>query len=192
MVDRNNLFMLIGITGTDGAGKGSAVSYLVAKKGFTHYSSRDLIIEEIKKRGLEVTRVNTRLTGNALRSEQGADVIVKCALNKIEENGVGNAVIESIRALKEMETLKKAGGILLAIDADPEVRYKRITGRGSGTDNVSYEDFLKHEELEMNDPDPNGMQKAAVMKMADYTIMNNQPLSKLYVEVDQFLNKYKL
>jgi len=184
--------MLIGITGTDGAGKGSAVSYLVAKKGFTHYSSRDLIIEEIKKRGLEVTRVNTRLTGNALRSEQGADVIVKCALNKIEENGVGNAVIESIRALKEMETLKKAGGILLAIDADPEVRYKRITGRGSGTDNVSYEDFLKHEELEMNDPDPNGMQKAAVMKMADYTIMNNQPLSKLYVEVDQFLNKYKL
>jgi dephospho-CoA kinase len=32
--------MIIGITGTDGAGKGAVVDYLVAQKGFTHYSGR--------------------------------------------------------------------------------------------------------------------------------------------------------
>ena len=182
--------MLIGITGTDGAGKGSAVSYMVNKKGFTHYSSRDLITLEVDKLGIPATRENLRLTANSMRMADGADVIVKCALKQIEENKIENAVVESIRAIKEAETLKKAGGILLVIDASPEVRYKRIKGRGSSSDKVSFEDFLKHEELEMNDPDPGGMQKAAVMKMADYTIMNNQPLSKLYAEVDKFLSVY--
>ena len=182
--------MLIGITGTDGAGKGSAVSYLVNKKGFKHYSVRDMIMLEINRQGLPATRVNTRLTGNAMRTAEGADVLVKRALRQVEKDGVTDAVIESIRAIKEAETLKQAGGILLAIDASPEIRYKRIVGRGSGTDNVSFEDFLKQEDMEMNDPNPNGMQKAKVMKMADYTIMNNQPLESLYAEVNNFLQKY--
>jgi len=184
--------MLIGITGTDGAGKGSAVEYLVSKKGFAHYSSRDLITIEINRLGLEATRENLRLTGNKMRKTEGADAIVKCALKKIEKDGTNKAVVESIRAKKEAETIKEAGGILLAIDADSEVRYKRIKGRGSSSDKISFEDFLKQEELEMNDPDPNGMQKAEVMKMADYTIMNNQPLAKLYASVDEFLKLYKI
>ena len=184
--------MLIGITGTDGAGKGSAVEYLITKKEFAHYSSRDLITIEINRLGLEATRENLRLIGNKMRKAEGADAIVKYAFKQIEKDGIKNAVVESIRAKKEAETLKEAGGILLAIDADSEVRYKRIKGRGSSSDNISYEDFLKQEELEMNDPDPNGMQKAEVMKMADYTIMNNQPLTKLYAAVDEFLKPYNI
>lgn len=183
--------MLIGITGTDGAGKGSAVSYLVAKKGFKHYSVRDLLILEIERQGLEATRENMRLTGNAMRAKEGGDVVVKHALRQIEKDKATDAVVESIRALKEVETLKAAGGILLAIDADSDVRYGRIVNRGSSSDKVTFEDFLKQEALEMDDPDPCGMQKAAVMKMADHTIMNNQQLEGLYAEVDEFLKLYR-
>jgi dephospho-CoA kinase len=183
-------YMLIGITGTDGSGKGSAVAYMVSKRGFTHYSSRDLITLEVNKLGLPATRENLRLTANSMRATEGTDVIVKYALRQIKENEVEDAVVESIRAIKEVETFKKAGGILLTIDASPEIRYNRIKGRGSSSDKVSFEDFIKQENLEMNDPDPSGMQKATVIKMADYTIMNNQPLSKLYAEVDRFLSSY--
>ena len=182
--------MLIGITGTDGAGKGSAVAYLVNKKQFKHYSARDLITLEIERKGLIATRENLRLTANAMRAAEGDDMIVKCAFRQIEKDNAKDAVIESIRAIKEVETLKASGGILLAIDAPAEIRYKRIIGRGSSSDKVTFEEFIKQEELEMNDPDPNGMQKAAVMKSADYTIMNNQPLESLYHELDEFLQKF--
>jgi dephospho-CoA kinase len=182
--------MLIGITGTDGAGKGSVVSYLVNKFGFVHYSSRDLIMLEAEKRGLEPNRANARIVGNAMRAEYGPDVIVKEALKKMSLHKVDNAIIESIRAISEVETLKKAGGVLLAVDAPAKVRYQRIVGRGSVTDKVSFEDFVKHETLEMNDPDPNGMQKAKVMEMADYTISNSCTIPELHVAIDEFLKKF--
>ena len=63
--------MIIGITGTNGAGKGTVVDYLVQKKGFTHYSVRDAITEEILKRGLEVNRPNLNEVATNLRELHG-------------------------------------------------------------------------------------------------------------------------
>lgn len=179
--------MIIGITGTDGAGKGSVVDYLVKEHGFTHYSSRDLIMQEAKLRGYEPNRESARIVGNMLRTENGADAIVQYALNKIAKDGSKNAVIESIRTIKEVETLQEAGGVLLAIDAPVEDRYERIVGRGSDTDKVSFEEFVKQEELEMDDPDPNGMKKRKVMEMAEYTIKNCASLEDLHKAVDDFI-----
>ncbi len=58
--------MIIGITGTSGAGKGTVVDYLL-KKGFKHYSVRDFLTEEILKRGLEPNRDNMIFVANELR-----------------------------------------------------------------------------------------------------------------------------
>ena len=183
--------MIIGITGTDGSGKGAAVDYLVKQKGFVHYSSRELIIEEIEKRSLVATREQLRLVANSLRKERGLATIVETALEKMRHDGVTNAVIESIRVIKEVETLRLAGGILLAIDADQAIRYSRIIGRKSASDTVSLAEFISQEKLEMNDPDPNGMQKAAVIKMADHTIINNGTMSELCSSIDAFIeSKY--
>lgn len=179
--------MIIGITGTDGAGKGTVVEYLVAHHGFTHYSSRDFIMEEIRRSGLPETRVQARLTANAMREQFGNDVIVRKAYEKATAEGEDLVVIESIRALAEVEYLKAQGGILLAIDADPEVRYARVQGRRSETDKVTYEQFLEQEALENNDPNPHGMQKAKVMAVADYTIKNSTNKKTLALEVEKFI-----
>ena len=48
--------IIIGITGTLGAGKGTIVDYLIKTKGFTHYSVRAFITKEIEKRKLPVNR----------------------------------------------------------------------------------------------------------------------------------------
>ena len=45
--------IIIGITGTLGAGKGTIVDYLCKKRGFLHYSVREFLVEEIKNRGSE-------------------------------------------------------------------------------------------------------------------------------------------
>ena len=40
--------VIIGITGTLGAGKGTIVDYLKEERGFLHFSARQFIIEEIE------------------------------------------------------------------------------------------------------------------------------------------------
>jgi len=182
--------MIIGITGTDGAGKGTVVEYL-KKKGFIHYSARAFIVAEIERRGLPVDRNQMRLIANELRARYGDAYLVQEAYQKVEKERHPNVVIESIRALAEAEYLKQKGGVLLAVDADPKLRYERVQNRRSETDQVSYEQFLAHEELEKNDPDPHGMQKAKVIDMADYIIFNNGTVAELETAVENFLAKYK-
>jgi dephospho-CoA kinase len=150
-----------------------------------------LISLEVEKRGLVATRENLRLVANDMRREHGDDVIVKKGLAQMQAAEIEQAIIESIRALAEATTLKASGGLLLAVDADPALRYKRITGRRQASDNVSYEEFLAQEALEMNDPDPHGMQKAKVMAAADFTIINNTTFDDLVKQIDIFLSRYR-
>jgi len=61
--------MIIGITGTLGAGKGTIASYLVKEKGFKHFSVREFLNKELQKRKLRLNRDNLVLVGNELRKK---------------------------------------------------------------------------------------------------------------------------
>jgi dephospho-CoA kinase len=181
--------MIIGITGTDGSGKGTVVEYLVKNHGFKLYHARTLILEEIERQGLPTDRSQMRLVGNELRKKYGNDYIVRVSLERARESHDEKVVIDSLRAVAEAETLKNNGGILLAIDADQLLRYDRVQRRRSESDQVTLEQFIEHEDLEANDPDPHGMQKRQVMSMADYTIYNDNDTEVLFAEVEKFLEK---
>lgn len=181
--------MIIGITGTDGAGKGAVVDYLVKEKGYVHCSARAIWEEEFAKRGMTSNRANMRLVANELRATHGNDFLIKYYLPKIKKEGMARVVIESIRATAEVDTLKKNGGVLIAVDADQRMRYERIVSRGSTTDQISFEKFQEQEAIEMNDPDTNGMQKAKVLQMADHTILNEGTLEELGKKMERVLTQ---
>lgn len=180
---------VIGITGTLGAGKGTIVNYLVNKHGFVHYSARTFIAEEVKRRGLPVNRDTLTETANDIRKIHDPGYIARSLLKEAKAKG-SNAVIESIRTLGELEALKTDPDfILIAVDAEPHVRYERIQRRGSETDKISYEKFLADEAREMNSTDPTKQNIAAVMKHADYAFVNTQTPEELYTLVDKTLEK---
>ena len=67
---------IIGITGTLGAGKGTIVDYLINHYGYKHYSVRGYLIEEAKRRGLEINRDTFVAVANDLRAKHSPSYIV--------------------------------------------------------------------------------------------------------------------
>ncbi len=184
----DNKQIIIGITGTLGAGKGTVVDYLKTK-GFKHYSVRNFLMEEIKKRNLPINRDSMVIVANDLREKKYPGYIVECLYQKAKEN-YDNAIIESIRNLGEIETLKNKGNFyLFAVDADPKIRYSRIVGRKSETDKISFEKFLEDEKKEINNTEAHTQNLSACIKKADFLLDNNTTLDDLHIQIEKILEK---
>lgn len=179
--------MIIGITGTNGAGKGTVVDYL-KQKGFEHLSVRKYIEEEIARRGMPINRESMNIVGNDMRQKHGFDYWDKLILGDMTDTGK-NIVFESVRNLASAKRLKGQGVVLWAVDADKQKRYERIVGRGSGTDQVTFEQFVAQEDKEMAGTAEHDMNVFGVMQMADTTLTNNGTPEELYAQVEEALKK---
>jgi dephospho-CoA kinase len=181
--------LIIGITGTLGAGKGTIVDYLTKTKGFKHFSVRQYLTEEIKKRNLPVNRDSMTEVANDLRKNHHPAYIIEQLYYKAVKEG-HNAIIESIRTPGEVDFLRKKGNFyLFAVDAKPEIRYQRIKLRSSETDNVDFDTFLANEKREMQTTDPNKQNLSRCIEMADFKFDNNGDINNLYRQVDEVLKK---
>lgn len=176
--------MLIGITGTNGSGKGAVVEYLVSAKGYSRYSARTVILDELHSRHL-VGDKSMRDVANALRKEHGAAYIVE-QLYALAQNDA-NAVVESIRTIGEAEFLKGKGAHIIAVDGDRRKRYERVAGINPDLVELTFEEFCKIEDLEMSSSDPWDMNVFGVMQLADARIVNDGTLDELRAEVDAAL-----
>jgi len=185
--------IIIGITGTLGAGKGTIVDYLVKNKGFIHFSAReDVLNKEIEERGLPITRDNMVLVANDLRKSYGPSYVAE-ELFKMAQGSDKNCILESIRTVGEIESLKKKGRFFLfAVNAERKTRYNRVQERKNAqSDNVSFEKFIEQEEVEMKSDDPNKQNLSKCIEMADYVFDNNGTFEELYQQVDKILEKIK-
>jgi len=189
---KNNMErIIIGITGTIGAGKGTVVDYLVKNMGFIHFSAReDVINKEIEKRGLPITRDNMILVANDLRKNYGPSYVAE-ELFKMAQNSNKNCVLESLRTVGEIESLKNKGKFFLfAVNADQKKRYNRVQERKNlQSDNVSFEKFVEQEKTEMSADDPNKQNLSKCIEMADYVFDNNGTFEELYKRVDEVISK---
>ncbi|MDR2907032.1 MAG: AAA family ATPase [Bacteroidales bacterium] len=180
--------MIIGITGTIGAGKGTIVDYLVSQKGFLHFSVRDFLSEEIERRGLPVNRDSMVVVANDLRATHSPSYIIDQLLERAVKSGK-NGVIESIRAVGEIESLRKNKDfILFAVDADIRKRYERISLRKSATDHIDFNTFVENEKREMTTNDPTKQNLGECIKKADYVFTNDKDIIDLQQSVEQVLN----
>lgn len=190
-----------GVAGTNGAGKDYLMDYL-KNYGFIVYSTSDHLrdlahaVHGSTKRGGNDSPMG--LVGNAQRERYPGGMVdlglidywsrVAHLRKELQPSGF---VIGSIRGTGEVERLKAVGGKLILVDADPHVRYERITSRKRHDDHgVSFEDFLAEEKAELahGQTDPTKFGMASVIKSADITILNEGSLEEFEQTVIQQLH----
>jgi len=171
---------LVGLTGTNGAGKGEVAAYLM-KKGYAYVSLSDEIRDELRRKGEEITRDSLIATGNALRRRHGADVLARRVMKKVR----GRTVIDSIRNSREVAFLRQHKGfVLVAVDAPVELRYERVKRRGRLESASILGEFMAKEEQEMAGGAA-GQQLRRCRDLADVTIVNDGTLQALHRKIKE-------
>ncbi|MFH0800056.1 MAG: deaminase [Pseudomonadota bacterium] len=175
--------MIIGLTGKNGSGKGEVAKFLT-DSGYEYHSLSDAVREEIAKGGEAVTRELLVKTANDLRRKFGAGVLAERILERLSPDA--HAVVDSVRNPFEVEALRRRKSFhLLAIEADPKVRFERVKDRNRESDPTTYEEFQDLESREAQSPDPATQQMNRTGEMADAVVCNNGTIEELREQVRQ-------
>lgn len=174
--------MIIGVTGTYGAGKDAVAEYLISK-GFNHYSLSDELRAILRELNIEESREALIKIGNELREKHGPGHVAERVAKKLKRP----AVVTSIRNPKEVDTLRENEGfVMVHIDADRKIRYGRTVLRARTGDTMTFEEFVEKEEKELSGG-ANEQNLAACFAKADHVIMNEAKIEDLHKEIEKLL-----
>lgn len=178
----------VAVVGLVGAGKTTASVYL-EKKGFKKIRFGQVVIDEIKRRGLRVCEKNEKLVREGMRYKLGMDVMAKLNYPKIKKTlETSNVVGDDIYSWDEYLYLKKklkGRMIVLLIFASPKVRYQRMTKRKERPLSVKQARSRDYSDIA-------NIQKAGPIAMADYLIINEGKKKEFQKKLEVFLQKFKL
>lgn len=186
---------IIGVAGTNGSGKDTVGEILEKNHGFYFVSVTDILRDELNRQDKSITRENMRALGDSWRRELGLGALVDKAIEvfKTKSGEYKGLVLASIRNIGEAEHIRELGGAIVWVDAEPEIRYKRINSRSrSAEDSKTYEEFLSEEQDEMQSSgDEASLAMAEVKKLCDIFIENNSDDKELFTaSIEHALREY--
>lgn len=110
--------------------------------------------------------------GTFIRSEIDKAFTVKLSIEQARLLNIPQVVISGMRTLPEAQAIQQEGGIVVAVTADQEVRYKRIRERARDAEAAhTFEEFKERDDRENRGVDGNGI--TAIIEHADVIIENN-------------------
>lgn len=189
---------LIGIGGTDGSGKDTVGEMLAERHGWLFISIADILREEAQKRGAALRRSTLRAISTEWRRQYGLGVLVDKAMEhyKPVQSKYKGLVIASLRNPGEADEVHRLGGKVAWVDADPKVRYQRVTSRQRGAeDEVNFEEFLAEEKAQMehHKGDHHTLNLLSVKEKADIFIENNgSDIEGFKIHAEKTLKKAQL
>lgn len=187
---------VIGISGTNGAGKDTVGHILAVHHGYLFLSVTDVLRAELRQRGLPIDREHLRLLSAEWRREFGYGVLIDRAYDefKKQENLYKGLAIASLRNPHEVDRVHELGGTVVWLDADQKLRYERVQAnaiaRGRAEeDNRTFEQFKAEEEIEMHSSgDEATLNMAGVRDKSDIMLQNGgNEISLLEDEINELL-----
>lgn len=174
---------IIAVIGMCGSGKSEAVKFFDAH-GYKKVYFGGVVLDEMKRLGLEINEENERKTRENLRKQFGMGAMAIKSIDKIDEYyKMGNVVIESLYSWEEFRIIKDKYGDtfkLLAVYTTKALRYERLAKRlfrPLTNEQAMSRDYAELEKLD----------KGAPIAFADYTVFNDGTLEDLNKELKKYL-----
>ncbi len=183
--------MIVGLTGTFAAGKGTVAEYLIGK-GFQYYSLSDELRLLLREKGITPTRDNLTKAGNTLRAKHGNGFLAEFVIKRLRgAPSVQSSIVDSIRNPGEIAVLRELKDFYMAaVDAPVDIRYERARKRNSERDPKTFSEFLVQEKREMVGKDTE-QQLAACLAAADFKIINDSDYKNLYKQIEKVVGDIK-
>ena len=176
--------LVIGLAGMPGAGK-SVVVNVAKTSGYGIVVMGDAVREEAQRRHLESSPENLGKIMLELRQKEGNNVIAKKCIPKIENAKENKIIVDGIRSLNEVEEFKKhfPKFTLIAIQASPATRFKRLYRRQRSDDPKNWEIFHERDMRELSV----GLGNA--IALAEHIIVNEETLETVKEKIKEVLGK---
>jgi cytidylate kinase len=179
---------IVGIAGTNGAGKDTVGQILADHHNYLFISVTELLRDEARRRGQPTEREVLRTISAEWRRESGLGVLIDKAVEAYEKvkNDYSGVVMASLRNPGEADRIHELGGTLLWIDADPKVRYHRVQANKEvrarhHEDSKTYKQFIAEEKAEMSH-----LGDAATLNMAGVKDKSDLFIDNSHEDIDLF------
>jgi dephospho-CoA kinase len=187
----NQKMHLIGVAGTAGAGKDTATDLLCQMFQLQNLSSGDflrVITRYAYKQPYDFNPARDQLyeVANFLRTHINPATLVQLCILQARTQQIPGAVISGLRSMGEAEAVRQAGGLIVGVDADPQIRYERMTARRRESEaQWTLEEFLKQDEYENRGISDTGAGRGirAIIDSADVIISNDGTLDDLKLQL---------
>ncbi|MCD6248562.1 MAG: flagellar hook-basal body complex protein FliE [Hadesarchaea archaeon] len=179
--------LVIGVVGLQGSGK-TEVAKAISQFGIPRVRMGDIVLEEVRKRGLDLNEQTVGAIAEEIRKIEGAAAIAKRCAPLIRSLGRGKkgVVVDGIRSKAEVDEFREIFGknfLLIAVKANERIRYERVRSRSRIDDATGPESFREKEKRELSW----GLKQA--MEAADFTLINEGTLEDLQRQVNKILKK---
>ncbi|HID60328.1 MAG TPA: dephospho-CoA kinase [Hadesarchaea archaeon] len=178
---------VIGIVGPQGSGK-TEVAKILTNLGVPCVRMGNVVWEEVRRRGLEITETNVAKIAVELREREGLGAVAKRCIPLIKAKGEGKpaVVVDGIRGEAEVNEFRRTfyGDFrLIAVQSEEKIRYSRVASRGRVDDADTQEKFREKDRRESSW----GLDNA--LTIADFTIVNEGTLEDLHRKAVEIYRK---
>jgi dephospho-CoA kinase len=174
---------VIAVIGMCGSGKSEAVKFFT-EHGYKRVYFGEVVMNEMKRLGLEVNEQNERATRENLRKEFGMGAMAVKSLPIIEEfTKHHNVVVESLYSWEEFKILKDKFGDafkLLTIYTTKQLRYERLLKR-------EFRPLTEKESMSRDISEIEKLDKGGPIAYTDYLILNDGSLDEMNNQLKKYL-----
>ena len=178
---------ILAIVGMSGSGKSVVVDYLTTK-GHPKVYFGGMILNEMERRGIEITPDNEKQFREQIREKEGNDWVVKQVIAETKDlinAGQKRIVLDGVYSWTEYKILKKEfqkALTFIAVVIDKKLRYDRVAKRPVRPFDAAAIRERDRSEIE-------NLEKGGPIAAADYYILNNGTIADVETRLNQILKE---